>query len=132
MTDGAAKGYIDLTANIVSAHLSNNPTPASEIANLISQAHSAWLRAPPAHAIQYGAGAIPRQMGSARRLSDGGAELRGGALATCEEDGPRPAAAEAEVAPSRQPRLSVWPSRLPSVRTRDQAPASLLRSGLAL
>jgi predicted transcriptional regulator len=44
MTDGAAKGYIDLTANIVSAYLSNNPTPASEIANLISQVHSALLR----------------------------------------------------------------------------------------
>jgi predicted transcriptional regulator len=44
MTDGAAKGYIDLTANIVSAYLSNNPTPAAEIPNLISQVHSALLR----------------------------------------------------------------------------------------
>jgi predicted transcriptional regulator len=44
MTDGAAKGYIDLTANIVSAYLSNNPTPASEIPNLISQVHSALVR----------------------------------------------------------------------------------------
>ena len=44
MTDGANKGYIDLTANIVSAYLSNNPTPASEIPNLISQIHSALLR----------------------------------------------------------------------------------------
>jgi predicted transcriptional regulator len=44
MTDGAAKGYIDLTANIVSAYLSNNPTPASEIPNLISQVHAALLR----------------------------------------------------------------------------------------
>ena len=44
MTDGAAKGFIDLTANIVSAYLSNNPTPASEIPNLISQVHSALLR----------------------------------------------------------------------------------------
>jgi predicted transcriptional regulator len=44
MTDGAAKGYIDLTANIVSAYLSNNPTPASEIPNLISQVHTALLR----------------------------------------------------------------------------------------
>ena len=44
MTDGAGKGYIDLTANIVSAYLSNNPTPASEIPNLISQVHSALLR----------------------------------------------------------------------------------------
>jgi len=44
MTDGAGKGYIDLTANIVSAYLSNNPTPAAEIPNLISQVHSALLR----------------------------------------------------------------------------------------
>ena len=44
MTDGVNKGYIDLTADIVSAYLSNNPTPASEIPNLISQVHSALLR----------------------------------------------------------------------------------------
>jgi len=44
MTDGAGKGYIDLTANIVSAYLANNPTPASEIPNLISQVHSALMR----------------------------------------------------------------------------------------
>ena len=44
MSDAAGKSYIDLTANIVSAYLSNNPTPASEIANLISQVHSALLR----------------------------------------------------------------------------------------
>jgi predicted transcriptional regulator len=44
MTDGAAKGFIDLTANIVSAYLSNNPTPAAEIPNLISQVHSALLK----------------------------------------------------------------------------------------
>jgi predicted transcriptional regulator len=44
MTDGAGKSYIDLTANIVSAYLSNNPTPASEIPNLISQIHAALLR----------------------------------------------------------------------------------------
>jgi predicted transcriptional regulator len=45
MTDAAGKSFIDLTANIVSAYLSNNPTPASEIPNLISQVHSALLRA---------------------------------------------------------------------------------------
>jgi predicted transcriptional regulator len=44
MTDGTGKGYIDLTANIVSAYLSNNPTPASDIPNLISQVHSALMR----------------------------------------------------------------------------------------
>ena len=36
MTDAASKSFIDLTANIVSAYLSNNPTPAAEIPNLIS------------------------------------------------------------------------------------------------
>jgi predicted transcriptional regulator len=44
MSDGAAKSFIDLTANIVSAYLSNNPTPASEIPNLINQIHAALLR----------------------------------------------------------------------------------------
>ena len=44
MTDGAGKSFIDLTANIVSAYLSNNPTPATEIPNLISQVHAALLR----------------------------------------------------------------------------------------
>ena len=31
MTDAPPKNFIDLTANIVSAYLSNNPTPAAEI-----------------------------------------------------------------------------------------------------
>jgi predicted transcriptional regulator len=44
MTDGAGKNYIDLTANIVSAYLSNNPTPASEIPSLIGQIHAALVR----------------------------------------------------------------------------------------
>src|SRR5438477_12211673 len=44
MTDPAGKTPVELTANIVSAYLSNNPTPASEIPNLISQVHSALLR----------------------------------------------------------------------------------------
>ena len=44
MSDAAGKSFIDLTAGIVSAYLSNNPTPASEIPNLISQVHSALLR----------------------------------------------------------------------------------------
>ena len=44
MTDAAGKNFIDLTANIVSAYLSNNPTPASEIPNLISQIHAALMR----------------------------------------------------------------------------------------
>src|SRR6188472_1201278 len=44
MTDAAGKSFIDLTATIVSAYLSHNPTSASEIPNLISQVHAALLR----------------------------------------------------------------------------------------
>ena len=44
MSDAAGKNFIDLTANIVSAYLSNNPTPASEIPALISQIHAALQR----------------------------------------------------------------------------------------
>ena len=44
MTDGAGNSFIDLTADIVSAYLSNNPTPAAEIPSLISQVHAALTR----------------------------------------------------------------------------------------
>ena len=44
MTDATGKNFIDLTANIVSAYLSNNPTPAAEIPALISQIHAALVR----------------------------------------------------------------------------------------
>jgi predicted transcriptional regulator len=44
MSDAASKNPVELTANIVSAYLSNNPTHASEIPNLISQVHAALLR----------------------------------------------------------------------------------------
>src|SRR4029434_11009080 len=44
MTDSAGKTPVELTANIVSAYLSNNPTQASEIPNLISQIHAALIR----------------------------------------------------------------------------------------
>src|SRR5512144_2383313 len=44
MSDGGGKNFIELTANIVSAHLSNNPTPAAEIPNLFSQVHGALVR----------------------------------------------------------------------------------------
>ena len=44
MTDNAGKSFIDLTANIVSAYVSNNSTPASEIPALISQIHAALVR----------------------------------------------------------------------------------------
>src|SRR4051812_22382612 len=44
MSDAAGKNFIDLTANIVSAYVSNNPTPASDIPSLIGQIHAALLR----------------------------------------------------------------------------------------
>jgi predicted transcriptional regulator len=44
MSDAAAKSFIDLTANIVSAYVSNNPTPAADIPALIAQVHAALLR----------------------------------------------------------------------------------------
>ena len=133
MTDATAKNFIDLTASIVSAYLSNNPTPAAEIPGLISQIHAALVRvssgrseaplepakpavsikksispdylvcledgktlqvaeASSAHPVQHDAGAISRQMGPAARLSHGGAELCGGALAARQGNGIGPAA----------------------------------------
>jgi predicted transcriptional regulator len=44
MTESTGKSFIDLTAEIVSAYLSHNPTPASEIPVLISQVHAALQR----------------------------------------------------------------------------------------
>ena len=44
MSDAAGKTPVELTASIVSAYLSNNPTQASEIPGLISQVHAALLR----------------------------------------------------------------------------------------
>jgi predicted transcriptional regulator len=44
MNEPAAKNFIDLTATIVSAYVSNNPMPASEIPALIGQIHAALLR----------------------------------------------------------------------------------------
>lgn len=45
MSDTPATGnYIELTAQIVSAYVSNNTVPASEIPSLISQVHSALAR----------------------------------------------------------------------------------------
>ena len=44
MNDAPGKSFIDLTTTIVSAYLSNNPTPAAEIPALISQIHAALLR----------------------------------------------------------------------------------------
>jgi predicted transcriptional regulator len=39
-----SSSYIELTADIVSAYVSNNSVPASDISTLISQVHSALLR----------------------------------------------------------------------------------------
>jgi predicted transcriptional regulator len=44
MSDAAGKNFIDLTANIVSAYVSNNATPASDLPALISQIHGALVR----------------------------------------------------------------------------------------
>jgi predicted transcriptional regulator len=44
MNEPAGKNFIDLTATIVSAYVSNNPMPASELPALISQIHAALLR----------------------------------------------------------------------------------------
>ncbi len=45
MSDNSSESsYIGLTANIVSAYVSNNSVPSSEIPNLISQIHSALKR----------------------------------------------------------------------------------------
>jgi predicted transcriptional regulator len=44
MNDTTGKNFIDLTANIVSAYVSNNPTSASDIPALIGQIHAALLR----------------------------------------------------------------------------------------
>lgn len=44
MSDTNAKGFVDLTASIVSAYVSNNTTTAAEIPVLISQIHAALVR----------------------------------------------------------------------------------------
>jgi predicted transcriptional regulator len=45
MSDSAGDGtYIQLTANIVSAYVSNNTVPSGEISGLISQVYSALMR----------------------------------------------------------------------------------------
>jgi predicted transcriptional regulator len=49
MSENQAKSFIDLTANIVSAYLSHNTTPASEIPGLIGQVHAALVRVSSGH-----------------------------------------------------------------------------------
>jgi predicted transcriptional regulator len=50
MSDTPAKGFVDLTAHIVSAYVSHNTTPASEIPALIGQVHAALVRISGGHA----------------------------------------------------------------------------------
>jgi predicted transcriptional regulator len=44
MNDKVLNSYIELTAGIVSAYVSNNPVPAGDISSLISQVHTALMR----------------------------------------------------------------------------------------
>jgi predicted transcriptional regulator len=44
MNDNASGSYIELTADIVSAYVSNNTVSANEIPGLINQVHSALVR----------------------------------------------------------------------------------------
>jgi predicted transcriptional regulator len=44
MSEAQPKGFVDLTASIVSAYVSNNATTAAEIPGLISQIHAALQR----------------------------------------------------------------------------------------
>jgi predicted transcriptional regulator len=44
MNDKSSSNYIELTAGIVSAYVSNNAVAAGDISSLISQVHSALLR----------------------------------------------------------------------------------------
>ncbi|MGZ3621227.1 MAG: MucR family transcriptional regulator [Candidatus Binataceae bacterium] len=44
MNDSASGSYIELTADIVSAYVSNNTVSANEIPGLINQVHSALMR----------------------------------------------------------------------------------------
>ncbi|MCB1412925.1 MAG: MucR family transcriptional regulator [Xanthobacteraceae bacterium] len=44
MSDTPGKSVLDLTANIVSAYVSNNSTPASDIPALIGQVHAALVK----------------------------------------------------------------------------------------
>jgi predicted transcriptional regulator len=44
MNDKVPNSYIELTAGIVSAYVSNNVVPAGDISSLISQVHTALLR----------------------------------------------------------------------------------------
>ncbi|MDQ8728556.1 MucR family transcriptional regulator [Bradyrhizobium sp. LHD-71] len=59
MTNPPAKGFIDLTAEIVSAYVGNNTTPASELPALIGQVHAALVRVSEGQALAVTAPAKP-------------------------------------------------------------------------
>jgi predicted transcriptional regulator len=44
MSDNPAPNFIELTASIVSAYVSNNPVPSAELPTLIGQVHTALSR----------------------------------------------------------------------------------------
>ena len=44
MSEPAGKGFVEMAAGIVSAYVSNNTVPPSEIPGLIAQVHAALLR----------------------------------------------------------------------------------------
>jgi predicted transcriptional regulator len=51
MSENMANGnFIELTAEIVSAYVSNNPVPAADMPGLINQVHAALLRVSGGHA----------------------------------------------------------------------------------
>src|ERR1051326_3562679 len=81
-------------------------------------------QAPSAHAIQHDAGAIPGEMGPGGGLPDGGAELRGRALAPCQADGTGPAARAAQIGRNRPPAAQPASRR----KARGQAATSALRA----
>lgn len=52
MSDSAGSGnYIELAADIVSAYVSNNSVPASDLPTLINEVHSALLRVTSGHTV---------------------------------------------------------------------------------
>jgi ROS/MUCR transcriptional regulator protein len=99
---------VEFTTTIVSAYVSNNTVIAGDLPSIINDVHDALARAslhatqppseelqvteaPSSHALQHVARGIPREVGPAAGLSDGGAELCRGPLRAGEEDGSRPA-----------------------------------------
>ena len=49
--NNAGSNFIELTAEIVSAYVSNNPVPAADMPALINQVHAALLRVSGGHPV---------------------------------------------------------------------------------